>query len=135
MVSRSRPVFREARGERPQPGGLMIEISSRKRKGIAILDLKGNLTSGGGEVAFAEAVERTLDAGSKDLLVNLREITLIDSTGVGRLLAARATVTNRGGRMKLLHLPRVVHDVLQITQILSFFDVQDDEEAALVSFE
>jgi anti-anti-sigma factor len=115
-------------------GGL-LEISSRKRKGIIILDLKGNLTSGGGEVEFAQVVERSLDSGSMNILVNLREVTLVDSTGIGRLLAARTMVTNRGGKLKLLHLPPVVHDVLQITQILAFFDIQDDEEAALASFE
>ena len=114
--------------------GRQLEISSRNRKGITILGLAGNLTSGGGEVEFAFEVDRALDSGAKKILVNLRDVTLIDSTGIGRLLAVRTMVTNRGGTLKLLHLPPVVHDVLQITQILTFFEVHDDEDAAVASF-
>ena len=58
----------------------------------------------------------------------------IDSSGMGELISAYTSVTNRGGKLKLLNLPTSIQDVLGITQLITVFDVFDDEEEALASF-
>ncbi|MGB3562836.1 MAG: STAS domain-containing protein, partial [Thermoanaerobaculia bacterium] len=66
---------------------------------------------------------------------NLGNVTTIDSSGIGELVSAYTTVTNRGGKLKLANLPPKVQDILQITQLVTVFDIFSDEEEALASFE
>ena len=73
-------------------------------------------------------------AGANNILVNLGNVTTIDSSGIGELVSAYTTVTNRGGKLKLLRLPPKVEDILQITQLMTVFEVFDDEAEALDSF-
>ena len=66
--------------------------------------------------------------------MNLADISYIDSSGVGELVSAFTSVRNQGGELKLLHLTKKVHDILQITKLYTVFDVRDDEAEALASF-
>jgi anti-sigma B factor antagonist len=75
-----------------------------------------------------------LEAGTRDLLINLADVSTIDSSGIGELVSAYTTVTNRGGSLKLLNLPAKVRDILQITQLVTVFDIFDDEVDAIASF-
>ncbi len=68
------------------------------------------------------------------ILVNLGDVNYIDSSGIGEMVSAYTTVKNRGGELKLLHLTKKVHDLLQITKLYTVFDVHSDETAALHSF-
>lgn len=111
-----------------------MKIAMRQREGVTILEPKGKITIGEGDVALRDAVHEALRAGSKKLLMNLREVSTMDSSGIGELVAAFTTVTNRGGKLKLLHLPPKVEDILQITQLVTVFDIYDDEDEALESF-
>lgn len=111
-----------------------MNIPSRSREGVTILEPKGKITIGVGDIALREAVHATLDGGNKDLLINLKEVTTIDSSGIGELVSAYTTVTNRDGRLRLLHLPPKVQDILQITQLVTVFDIYDDEDEAVASF-
>jgi len=67
-------------------------------------------------------------------LLNLADITYIDSSGIGELVSAFTTVKNRGGVLKLVNLTKKMHDLLQITKLYTVFDVYDDETSALASF-
>lgn len=111
-----------------------MNIPSRSRDGVTILEPKGKITIGVGDIALREMVLSTLEGDDKNILINLKEVTTIDSSGIGELVSAYTTVTNRGGRLKLLHLPPKVQDILQITQLVTVFDVFDDEQEAIDSF-
>jgi anti-sigma B factor antagonist len=111
-----------------------MKINVRQREGVTILDLKGKITIGVGDVALRDAIHEALDAGAKNLLINLQDVTTIDSSGVGELVSSYTTVTNRGGKLKLANLPAKVADILQITQLITVFDVHEDEEEALKAF-
>jgi anti-sigma B factor antagonist len=112
-----------------------MKISARHREGITILDPKGKITIGVGDVALREAVQEALDAGAKKILVNLTNVSTVDSSGIGEMVSAYTTVTNRGGQLKLVGLPPKVQDILQITQLITVFDVFESEDEALESFE
>lgn len=111
-----------------------MKINVRQREGVTILDLKGKITIGVGDVALRDAIHQALDAGAKSILINLDDVTTIDSSGVGELVSSYTTVTNRGGRLKLANLPPKVADILQITQLITVFDVYEDEEEAIAAF-
>ncbi len=111
-----------------------MKINVRQREGVTILDLKGKITIGVGDVALRDAIREALSAGAKNLLINLADVTTIDSSGVGELVSSFTTVTNRGGLLKLANLPPKVSDILQITQLITVFDVYEDEDEALRSF-
>lgn len=111
-----------------------MRVNVRQREGVTILDLKGKITIGVGDVALRDAIHEALNAGATRILVNLQDVSTIDSSGVGELVSSYTTVTNRGGKLKLVNLPPKVSDVLQITQLITVFDVYDDEDEALRSF-
>lgn len=111
-----------------------MKIDQRQRDGVTILAPKGKITIGVGDVALRNAVHETLDAGHKEILIDLSGVSTIDSSGVGELVSAYTTVTNRGGRLKLLKIPSKVADVLQITQLITVFESFDDEDEAVASF-
>lgn len=111
-----------------------MPISERKRNDVVILDLKGKLTIGPAEEGLREAIQRVLNDGSQRIVINLNEVTTIDSSGVGELVSSYTRVTNRGGKLKLSSLPPKVNDILMITQLITVFDVYDTEDEAVASF-
>jgi anti-sigma B factor antagonist len=112
----------------------MMKTSTRQVDGITIVDLSGRITLGEGSVVLRDTIRDLLSKGSKRLLLNLAEVTYIDSSGIGELVSAFTTVRNQGGELKLLNLTKKVHDLLQITKLYTVFDVKDDEAAAVASF-
>lgn len=111
-----------------------MKIPARHNQGVTILEPRGKITIGVGDVALRKAVQEAMDAGSQKILVNLKDVSTIDSSGIGELVSAYTSVTNREGRLALLHLPPKVQDILQITQLVTVFDVFDDEAEAVASF-
>ncbi len=111
-----------------------MKIDKRERDGVTILDVEGKITIGKGDIALREAVHKALDEGARKLVIRLADVSTIDSSGVGELVSAFTTVTNRGGKLKLLNLPPKVNDILQITQLITVFEVYDNENEALASF-
>lgn len=111
-----------------------MKIDKREREGVLILDVEGKITIGKGDIALREAVHKALDEGARKLVIRLADVSTIDSSGVGELVSAFTTVTNRGGKLKLLNLPPKVNDILQITQLITVFEVYDNENEALASF-
>ena len=111
-----------------------MKVTVREREGVAVLDLEGKITIGVGDVAMREAVHAALDRGSRNLLINMSKVSTIDSSGIGELVAAYTTVSNRGGRLRLFGIPPKVNDILQITQLITVFEVFDNEDEAIASF-
>ncbi len=113
---------------------MSMKIKSRQVDGITIMDCSGRITLGEGSVILRDAVRDLLAKGSKQILMNLGDVTYIDSSGIGELVSAFTTVKNQGGDLKLLNLTKKVHDLLQITKLYTVFDVKDDEASAVASF-
>ena len=111
-----------------------MQISTRQRSGVTILDPKGKITIGVGDVALREAIHAALDSGARQILLNMEGVTLMDSSGIGELVSAYTNTTNKGGRPKICNLPAKVQDILQITQLITIFDVFDTEDEAIESF-
>lgn len=112
----------------------MTKISTRQVGDVTIVEPRGKLTIGVGDVALRDAVQQALDSGARHLLVDMSQVTTMDSSSVGELVSAFTTATNRGCRLKLLNLPPKVTDILQITQLITVFEVYDDEDEAVRSF-
>jgi anti-sigma B factor antagonist len=111
-----------------------MKASTRQVDGITVVDLSGRITLGEGSVVLRDTVRDLLAKGDRKMLLNLGEVTYIDSSGIGELVSAFTTVRNQGGELKLLNLTKKVHDLLQITKLYTVFDVKDDEAAAISSF-
>lgn len=111
-----------------------MELDVRHRDEIAILEPRGRITSGVADAALRAALHDALGGGDPKVLVNLGGVTLIDSSGIGELMAAYNTARRRGGALKLVHLPPRVQDVLQIARLLTVFEVFEDEDLAVASF-
>lgn len=111
-----------------------LKSNTRQSNGVAIVDLSGRITLGEGSVVLRELVRDLLGKGDKNILLNLADVTYIDSSGIGELVSAYTAVKNQGGELKLLKLTKKVHDLLQITKLYTVFDVKDDESAALAAF-
>lgn len=112
----------------------MMNVNVRQRDDVNVLDLKGRITIGSGEVALRNAVQEVLNGGAKKVLINMKDVSTIDSSGIGELVSAYTTATNRGAKLRLANLPAKVTDILTITQLITVFDVYDSEDAAIQSF-
>ncbi len=99
-----------------------------------MVDVSGRITLGEGSATLRETVRDLLNRGQKKILLNLGDVTYIDSSGIGELVSGFTTVTNQGGQLKLLSLTKKVHDLLQITKLYTVFDVHDEETSAIRSF-
>jgi anti-sigma B factor antagonist len=111
-----------------------MKTSVREVRGVSVLDLKGKITIGSGDVQLRETINRLVDEGKKNILINMQDVTTIDSSGIGELVGCYTSVTNKGGKLKLLHLPPKISDVLTVTQLITVFDVFESEPEAVTSY-
>ena len=110
-----------------------MEIQRRRAGDVLVLDLDGKLTIAAGSVAHDE-IARALADGETKILLDLEGVAVMDSSGVGELMAAYTSAKNKGAALKLLKLSPRVGEVLKVTQLIGFFETFDDEPAALASF-
>jgi anti-sigma B factor antagonist len=113
---------------------MALQGTTREVQDIIIVDFSGKITLGEGSALLRRTIKDMIDRGHKKLLINLEDVDYIDSSGIGELVSAYTTVKNSEGELKLLNLTKRVHDLLQITRLFTVFDVQSDEEKALLSF-
>ncbi len=113
---------------------MSVKLSSRQVGDVAVLDVSGRITLGEGSSALRDTLRDMVSKGQKKILLNLGEVSYIDSSGIGELVSGFTTVANHGGQMKLLGLTKRVKDLLQITKLYTVFDVHDDEAGAIRSF-
>src|SRR5579875_1417848 len=111
-----------------------MKASTRQIDGVTIVDLSGRITLGEGSVVLRDTIKDLLSKGQKKILLNLGDVSYIDSSGIGELVSAFTSVRNQGGELKLLNLTKKVHDLLQITKLYTVFDVKDDEATAIGAF-
>lgn len=113
---------------------MSIKASTRLVDGVTIVDLSGRITLGEASSTLRETVRDLISKGQKNILLNLGDVTYIDSSGIGELVSSYTSVSNQGGKLKLLNLQKKVHDLLQITKLYTVFEVHTDEAAAVRSY-
>ena len=113
---------------------MKTNITTRMAGDVKIVELKGKITIGAGDLQMREAIHQALQDGTKKLLVSMKDVTTIDSSGVGELVGCYTTATHRGAKLKLVQLPPKISDVLTVTQLITVFDVFQTEEEAIASF-
>lgn len=113
---------------------MSMKAMVRQVDSATVVDVSGRITLGEACKELREVIRGELGKGHKNLLLNLADVTYIDSSGIGELVSAFTAVSNQGGQLKLLHLTKKVHDLLQITKLYTVFDVHDDEADAISSF-
>ncbi len=111
-----------------------MTASTRQIQDVTVVDLSGQIKLGEGSSVLRDTVKDLLAKGHKKILLNAAEITYIDSSGIGELISAFTSLRNQGGELKLLHLTKKFHDILQITKLYTVFDVRDDEAEAIAAF-
>jgi anti-anti-sigma factor len=111
-----------------------MDVNKRQAGDVTILDLKGKITIGAGDVQLRNAVQEVMNAGASKVLINMAGVSTIDSSGIGELVSAYTTATNRGAKLKLMNLPAKVSDILTITQLITVFDVYDSEAEGIKAF-
>ena len=113
---------------------MSVKMTTRQVGDVTVVDAVGRITLGEAASTFRDTVRDLAAGGHKKLLLNLAEISYIDSSGIGELVSGFTTVANQGGSVKLLKLTKRVQDLLQITKLYTVFEVFDDEAAAVGSF-
>jgi anti-sigma B factor antagonist len=111
-----------------------MKATSRNASGVEIISLQGKITIGAGDTQLRDVITNAVSAGSTNILLDMSGVTTIDSSGIGELVGAFTTVTNRGGKLKLLHLPAKLNELLHVTQLITVFEVYENEDEALKSF-
>ena len=113
---------------------MSFKVSVRHSGNVAIVDLAGKITLGEGCGMVRSTIKDLVSAGTRNILVNLHDVSYLDSAGLGELVGSYATITNLGGQIKLLHAQGKVKDLLAVTKLYSVFVTFDDEGEALRSF-
>jgi len=113
---------------------LSVKLTTRQVGDVTVIDAAGRITLGEGASTFRDTIRDLASKGNKKLLLNLGDVSYIDSSGIGELVSGFTTVTNHGGVLRLLGLNKRVKDLLQITKLYTVFEVFDDEAAAVRSF-
>ena len=113
---------------------MTAKLTSRQVGEVTIIDLSGRITLGEGSSMLRDELRNLVGTNRRKILINLADVSYIDTSGIGQLVAGFTTVSNQGGHLKLLNLTKKVKDVLQITKICTIFETFDDEKQALVTF-
>ncbi len=113
---------------------MSVKLTTRQVGDVTVVDAAGRITLGEGASVFRDSVRDLVAKGNKKLLINLSEVSYIDSSGIGEMVSGFTTVTNGGGQLKLVGLSKRVKDLLQITKLYTVFEAFDDETEAVRSF-
>lgn len=108
-------------------------VKCRHLDDVVIMDISGRITLGEGAITLRDAVQKLLKSGERKFVMNLEDVDYIDSGGLGELISAFTIVRAHGGQLKLLKLTHRIHDLLQITKLLTVFDAFDSETEAIKS--
>ena len=113
---------------------MSLKITNREVGGIMVVNLSGRLTLGDASAQLRQSLKDLVDGGKKKIVLNLGDVGYIDSSGLGELVSSFTTVRNSGGELKLANLTQKVNDLLTVTKLYTVFEVHNDEQAAISSF-
>jgi anti-sigma B factor antagonist len=111
-----------------------LEITQRKKGAAVVLDVAGRLTAGAGANQLKDAVRELAEGGERRVLLNLRDVEFMDSTGLGSLAAVAEMMRTHGGQLRIVNAHGPVKHVFQITRLNKVFPDFPSEDAALASF-
>lgn len=111
-----------------------MKLAQRQSGDITILDLQGKIRFADGDEELREAIDKTVASGHVKLILNMAEVSYVDSAGLSELVRSYVTVSKKSGRLVLLDLTHKVQDILTITKLLTVFEAYESEEAAVRSF-
>ena len=112
-----------------------MKIEERALENVVVLDLKGKLTIGEGDELLKGTIQKLMDQGHSNLLLNLEDVPYVDSAGLGEIVRTYTTVSRQGGSLKLVNLTKRITDLLAITKLLTVFDTFESEADAVSSFQ
>ena len=113
---------------------MSVNLTTHKNGDVNIVDASGRLTLGEGTSDLRKLMRELVEGGSRKIVLNLADVTYIDSSGIGELVAGYTTVATAGGALKLLNLAKRVHELLNITKLYTIFESFEDEASAVASF-
>src|SRR3989475_9330277 len=117
------------------PGGTGLDINVRRRSNVQVIQLRGPLRMGEAVDIFRQTIDEAVAVGDNQLVVNLTEMPTIDSSGIGILVKAMASAKQRGGALKLVNPSKFALQTLRLVGVLNLFEVFDDEDTAVASFQ
>jgi anti-sigma B factor antagonist len=112
-----------------------MQIEQRTNGDIAIVGISGDITlSKGGDVLLKDKIQSLLQQGHRKIVLDMGNVSYVDSAGLGQLVQVYATTSHLGGSLKLLNLTKRLRDLLVLTKLLTVFDAYDSESEAVASF-
>jgi anti-sigma B factor antagonist len=111
-----------------------VKLGIRETNGVTVVDVSGRVTMGEGAGTLRESISQLAASGHRRILLNLAELTSIDSSGIGVLVSGFATLNRLEGHLKLINLNSRVKDLLLITKLYTVFEIYEDEVRAAASF-
>jgi len=114
---------------------MQLSISVREKQGVTVLDLSGRIISGEECDSLRKTIKELLASNQAKILLNVGDVARVDSTGIGILVEGAILTASEGGRLKLLRVPRLIHNILSTHHLLQAFEVFDNEDEAVASFE
>ena len=113
---------------------MSVKLTTHQKGEVIIVVASGKLTMGEGASTLRTKIRELVASGSRRIVLNMADVSYMDSSGMGELIAAHTTVTTAGGEIKLLNLAKRVHDLLKLTKLYTVFEAFEDEAAAVASF-
>ena len=114
---------------------MSVKFTSRLVEGVNVIDASGRISVAEGSGALRDALNDLTGRNQKKILLNLADVSYIDSSGIRELMVGLTAVINLGGQLKLVNLNKRLQDLLQITRLHTVFEVHDDEASAIRSFQ
>ena len=111
-----------------------MTIQERAVGSVTVLDLSGKLVLGDGDTLLKDKIHSLVFQGRKQLVLNMGDVSYVDSSGLGALVASSVTAKNNGAQIKLVSLTKRLHDLLSIAKLLTVFDSYDTEQDAISTF-
>jgi len=110
------------------------KVSTRQVGEVTVIDLEGRITLGDGSNLLRDELRHLISTNRRKILLNFAEVSYMDSSGLGQVVAGFTTVKNQGGQLKLLNVGERIKDLLNMARIASIFEMFDDESAAIMTF-
>lgn len=111
----------------------MLNITEHQTENATILKLEGNVILGGGSKKLTQSVNRLIEQGKTNVILNFSAVKYLDSSGVGELVSLSQTIDEVDGNLKLTSLSEKVEDVLTLSSVLPLFEIYDDDDEAVKS--
>jgi anti-sigma B factor antagonist len=113
---------------------MTVKMTNSEVDGVSVVALDGRIVLGEESNSLRDKLKSLIAQGKKKIVLNMANIKYIDSAGLGTLIAVHVSAKTQGASVRLCHLGRKFHEVLQITKLLTIFDVYDTQAAAVSSF-